>query len=168
MEDKLSPAQFWSIYSELTGDCSVTDNIKCKEMDEHMHTIIKTVDPDVLRDLRINNSRKVKFDNFWDITSKKTEELQLAFAIYDCHHAETENGEVIGNMALTISVRDLHKQCVEAAKVSHILDENIPSRSWLRFQFFSKNPYTHAALNNTGRYIHGLIHDSAESYSKKS
>ena len=150
MEDKLSPAQFWSTYSELTGDCSVTDNKKCKEMDEHMHTTIKTVDAGVLRDLQINNSRKVKFDNFWDITSKKTEELQLAFAVNDCHHAETENGEVISNMALTISVRDLYKQCVQAAKVSHILDENILSRSWLRFQFCPKNPYTPAALNNTG------------------
>ena len=44
MEDKLSPAQFCSIYNELTGDNSVTDNIKSKEVDERIHTIIKTVD----------------------------------------------------------------------------------------------------------------------------
>ena len=73
MEDKLSPAQFRSIYSALTGDCSVTDNIKYKEMDERMRTIIKTVDSSILRDLLINNSRKAKFDNFWNVTSKKIE-----------------------------------------------------------------------------------------------
>ena len=150
IEDKLSPAQLRSIYSELTGDWSVNDNIKCQEIDEHMHTTIKTVDLGILRDLRINNSRKAKFDNFRDVRSKKTEELQ-AFTVNDPSHAEAENGEVINNVALAISVRVLYEQCVEAAKASHILDENIPSRSWFRFQFWPKNPYTHAALNYTGQ-----------------
>ena len=150
IEDKLSPAQLRSIYSELTGDWSVNDNIKCQEIDEHMHTTIKTVDLGILRDLQINNSRKAKFDNFRDIRSKKTEELQ-AFTVNDPSHAEAENGEVINNMALTISVRVLYGQCVEAAKASHILDEKIPSRSWFRLQFWPKNPYTHAALNYTGQ-----------------
>ena len=66
-------------------------------------------------------------------------------------HAETENDEVISHMALAISVRKLYEQCVESGKSSNILDENIPSRSWFRFQFWPKNPYTHADLNYTGR-----------------
>ena len=71
MENKLSPAQFRFINNELAGDCSVTDNISCKEMDERMHTIMKTEDPNILRDLQINNSLKAKSDNFWDVTRKK-------------------------------------------------------------------------------------------------
>lgn len=148
MENKLSPAQYRFINSELACDCSVTDSISCKEMDERMRTIIKIEDPNILRDLQINNSRKAKFDNFWDVTRKKIEELR-ALAVTDCCHVETENGEVISNMALVISVRDLNEQFVETAKASHILDENIPSHSWFKFQFWPKNPCTHAALNYT-------------------
>ena len=91
---------------------------------------------------RINNSRKAKFDNFCDVQT---------LAVNDPHHAEKENGEVISKMLLAISVRDLYEQCAEAAKASHISDENIPSRSWFRFQFWPKNPYPHAALNYTCR-----------------
>lgn len=46
MEDKLSP-QLGSICSELAEDYAVTDNAKCKEIDEHMCTM-KTVDPGIL------------------------------------------------------------------------------------------------------------------------
>ena len=81
---------------------------------------------------------------------EKIEELR-ALAVTDCCHVETENGEVISKMALVTSVRDLYEQCVEAAKASHISDENIPSHSWFKFQFWPKNPYTHTALNYTGR-----------------
>ena len=82
MEDKLSPAQFRSIYNELTGNSSVTDNIKSKDVDVRIPTIIKTVDAGILRDLRVNNSLKAKFDSFWDLTSKKVEALQ-ALAVND-------------------------------------------------------------------------------------
>ena len=78
MLDKMSPAQFRTIYSELTGDYSVTDNTKSKIVDERMQLILKTADPSILRDLRVMNSRKSKFDEFWDVTAKKIEELQLA------------------------------------------------------------------------------------------
>ena len=54
-------------------------------------------------------------------------------------------------MALAVSARDLYDQCVEQAKESNIIHEDIPSLSWFRFQFWPKNPYTHAALNYTGR-----------------
>lgn len=46
MEDKLPP-QFGSICSELAEDYAVTDNAKCKGIDEHMYTM-KTVDPGIL------------------------------------------------------------------------------------------------------------------------
>ena len=61
MEDKLSPGQFHSIYSELTGGCSVTDNIKWKEMDECMRSIIKTVHLGILRDLKLTILVKLTF-----------------------------------------------------------------------------------------------------------
>ena len=46
MEDKLSP-QLGSICSEFAEDYAITDNAKCKEIDEHMCTM-KTVDPGIL------------------------------------------------------------------------------------------------------------------------
>ena len=38
----------------------------------------------------------------------------------------------------------------EGQKASGLTDEDIPSKSWFRFQFWPKNPYTHTALNYTG------------------
>ena len=143
-------SEFRAIYAELTGDCSVADNTKLKEVDDRMRLIMKTADPSIIRDLRVNNSRKAKYDSFWDVAEKKIEELQAA-VVDDRRHSDTQDGEVISYMALVISVRDLYEQCVSTAKASGLTDEDIPSKSWFRFQFWPKNPYTHTALNYTGR-----------------
>ena len=55
-------------------------------------------------------------------------------------------------MALAVSVRDLYERCIVAAKTKIIKDEHIPLYSWFKFQFWSKNSYTNAALNYTGRF----------------
>ena len=67
------------------------------------------------------------------------------------HSEHSADGDVIGNMALAISSRDLYNQSKEEAIKSGLKNENIPSHSWFRFQFWPKNPYTHHALNYTGR-----------------
>ena len=64
MEDKLSPGQFHSIYSGLTGGCSVTDNIKWKEMGECMRSIIKTVHPGILRGVELTILVKLSLITF--------------------------------------------------------------------------------------------------------
>ena len=55
-------------------------------------------------------------------------------------------------MVLAVSVRDLYERCIVAAKAKIIKDEHIPSYSSFRFQFWSKNSYTNAAPNYTGRF----------------
>ena len=46
---------------------------------------------------------------------------------------------------------DLYEKCKEEALKS-LSEENIPSLSWFRFQFWPKNFRTNAALNYTGRF----------------
>ena len=70
MHDKISPAEFRAIYSELTGDISVADNSNSKAVDERMKLIMPTADESILKDLRVNNGRVGSFDAFWDITEK--------------------------------------------------------------------------------------------------
>ena len=113
MADKMCASEFRAIYAELTGDCSVADNTKLKEVDDRMRLIMKTADPSIIRDLRVNNSRKAKYHNFWDVAEKKIEELQAA-AVDDRRHSDTQDSEVISYMALVISVRDLYEQCVSS------------------------------------------------------
>ena len=65
MMDKITPAQFRSIYHELTGDTSVSDNTNSKEVDNRLKMILKTCDPSIVHDLRVHNGRKSSFDNYW-------------------------------------------------------------------------------------------------------
>ena len=64
MLDKISPVQYRSLYSELTGDWSVTDNANSKAVDERIAFILKTADESILQDLRVNNSQKKIFRRF--------------------------------------------------------------------------------------------------------
>ena len=49
-----------------------------------------------------------------------------------------------------ISAKDLYKQWVIKAKSQGIQEEQTPSLLWFRFQFWSKNPCIHSAMNYTG------------------
>ena len=57
MHDQVSPAQFCSLYTELTGDFSIADNRNSKAVDERMQLILKTADESIPRDLRVNNGQ---------------------------------------------------------------------------------------------------------------
>ena len=105
MFNKISPAQFQFIYREITGDDTSSENIKQTEYDERINLIIKNSDESLIRDLRVNNTRKSKYDKFWDI-AKQLDELT---AVYDRRHSEgfINTGEVAVNMAIAISARDL-------------------------------------------------------------
>ena len=67
MFNKISPAQFRFIYSEITGEDPSSENIKQTEYDERINLIVKNSDESLIRDLRVNNARKSKYDKFWDI-----------------------------------------------------------------------------------------------------
>ena len=46
--NKISPAQYCTLYSELIGDCSVTDNANSKAVYERIELILKTADKRIL------------------------------------------------------------------------------------------------------------------------
>ena len=81
----------------------------------------------------------------------KIEELQAA-AVDDCQHTQvTKDGDAVSNLALAISARHLYKQCCKTGREKGISDNQLPSLSRFRFQFWLKSPYTHSALNYTGQ-----------------
>ena len=57
MLGKISTAQFPTLYRELAGDCSASDNFQSKECDERWEKIIKHIDAGILRDSLVNNGR---------------------------------------------------------------------------------------------------------------
>ena len=141
MHNKISSAQYCTLYSELTGDCSVTDNSNSKVVDERIKLILKTADKSILQYLRINNGQKKSFNDFWYISERKIQ----AAVVADCCHAQViKDGNIVSNFALAISTRYLYEQYCNGAKENNLSDDNIPSLSWLRFQFWPKNPYTHS------------------------
>ena len=151
VEDKISPTQYRAIYRELTGDESVSDNQISKEIDERYRLILKVADSNVIRDLRVHNHRKSSFDMFWKFTKQKIEELT---AVNDRRHIETtENGNVVVNLALALTVRVLYEKCKVYAIQKGVTEENIASLSWFRFQFWPKSSYMATAMNYTGRFI---------------
>ena len=111
LEDKILPAQYGPIYHKLTGDESVSDNQISEEIDERYKLILKVADSNVICDLCVHNHRKSSFDMFWKFTEQKIEELT---AVNDrCHSETTENGNVVINLALALSVRDLYVYTIE-------------------------------------------------------
>ena len=92
-----------------------------------MKLVLHTSDASVIRDLRVNNHRKSSFDIFWKLTEEKIEEMT---AVNDrCHSETTQSGDVIVNLALACSVRDLYQQCKANAIEKGVTEENIPSQN---------------------------------------
>ena len=102
MLDKISPGQFRAIYQELTGDMSASDNKISKQHDYRMCLILK-VEDNTFRHLRVHNTNKSSFDDFWSAAETTIEDLK---AVNARRHAEPAGqGDVVVNMALAVSVR---------------------------------------------------------------
>ena len=54
-------------------------------------------------------------------------------------------------MATALSALDLYRQCNASAKSKGLSEEEIPSFSWFKFQFWPKDMYAQTAFNYTGR-----------------
>ena len=99
---------------------------------------------------------KVHLTCFEHLPSKRLiEELTV---VNDCRHSETtENWNVVVNLALALSVRDLHEKCKVYAIQKGVTEENILSLSWFKFQFWPKSSYMATAMNYTGRFKVGFM-----------
>ena len=151
MLEKISLAQSRFIHQEITGDNSEADTQKQAEYNEHICCIIKNADPALCWDLYINNRKKAKFDSFWGIAKNVIEELT---AVYDRRHTQgsTTSGEVVVNRDIAISACDLYDKCKSAYLKKQLPENEIPSLSWFKFQFWPKDLTTHILLNYMGHF----------------
>ena len=152
MLDKISPAQVRFIYREITGDQSKALTSEQEKYDKSIQCIIKNTDETLARDLRINNGKKTKFDKFWDIAKDVIEKWTV---VNDRRHAHssTSSGEVVVNMLVPVSARDLYEKCKISYLRKELPESEIPSFSWFKFQFWSKDLTTHSTLNYSGCFL---------------
>ena len=117
----------------MTGDESVSENAISKEVDDRVHAIMHNLDPSLARDLRVNNSRKTTFEKFCDVCEK----LMDSMTVVDdwCNASGDSVGDAVVNMA--ISAKDLYNKWKE------LKEEEIPSLSLFKFQFWPKDEHTH-------------------------
>ena len=109
MLDKISSGQFRIIYQELTGDMSTSDNKLSKQYNDWMCLILKIGNDNIFWDLRVHNTNKSSFNDFWLDAETTIEDLK---AVNHCRHAESAGlGDVV-NMALAMSVHDLYERCI--------------------------------------------------------
>ena len=82
--------------------------------------IAVAVGEEIIVDLRCNNGRKPKFDEFWDIVA---DHISDKTAINDRRHSaasSTETNDVVVNMAFALSYADLYRKCVKLAQEKNI------------------------------------------------
>ena len=125
MLENISCTKFRVMYAELTRDQSVTNTKITKVVDEQLKTIMHNLTPDLAKGLRVNNTRKSKFDEFWDICSKILQELTAVNNHRHCT-ASQETGDVIVHMSVAISARSLYNTCKETA-LKTLKEEDMPS-----------------------------------------
>ena len=110
-------------------------------VDDRIRVIIDSQDPKIVDDLRHHNpGRTPIYEIFWEECRKYLEDT-VETAVDDRRHGETTH------LAKAISVRDLLQQvsarCPEGTE--------IPSKQWLRLQFWPKNPSNKNSLQYTGK-----------------
>lgn len=126
-------------YGCCTGDMSSSENLNEALIDERIDTIINTQDPSIMDDLRHHNrGHPTKYERFWEECKKYLEDET---AVDDRRHGEHTH------LAKAISARDLLEQVTKRCPDGTA----IPSKQWLRLQFWPKNPTNRSALQYTGK-----------------
>ena len=146
--DKILPAHFWFIYPEITGFDNRLKNNKQAEYDERIKVIIKNSDKS-LKGLESKNAKKTKFNKFWDIAKNILDEITTVDT-WRCCEGSQNSGEVVVNMSIAISARDLYEKITKEALKQNLTESEIPSLSWFKFHLWPKDFTTHSALNYTG------------------
>ncbi|XP_070571401.1 uncharacterized protein [Ptychodera flava] len=133
----VKPVYLREMYRRLTNDCTAVSS----DMDQRLQHMLDFQDPDIVVDLReLNCGRPAKYDVFWDQTDTYLSNV-VETAVQERRH------DSICYLATAMSVRHLletvEKRCPPGTA--------IPSKQWLRLQFWPKNPSTKASLQYTGR-----------------
>ena len=87
------------------------------------------------------------------MTESEIDELQAA-AVNDRRHASgtdaSHGDDIFTNLALAVSVQDLHESCLSEKKHQTTQKGRIPSQLRFKFQFRPKNPCVYFSMNFSG------------------
>lgn len=140
-------AFFREAYHRLTGDASAADSTKQAEVDQRILKILDEEDPDLIWDLRAENSgRPEQFSVFLEQCQKYINS-SVETAVDERRHDPVQGEDVITHLATALSVRDLHDQVTKQCPP----DTPIPSIQWLRIQFWPRRPCAKTASRYTGK-----------------
>uniref|UniRef100_UPI00358E6566 uncharacterized protein n=1 Tax=Myxine glutinosa TaxID=7769 RepID=UPI00358E6566 len=134
-------------YHRLTGDSSAADTRSQAEVDKRIQRLLDEEDPDIIWDLRSNNSgRPEQFGVFLDQCQRYINSA-VETAVDDRRHDNVTGEDTITHLATALSVPDLHRE------VSNRCPEGtpIPSFQWLRIQFWPRRPCAKTASRYTGK-----------------
>lgn len=137
----LSPTLLSEMYEHLTGDASAAPSKISKDVRIRLKIALESQDPELLYDLRcMNQGKPAKYDQFWEAAQQFIESSALQ-AVDSRRHGQ------VCHLATAISARDFLEQ------VAKMLPDGVavPCESWLRLQFWPKNPYVAAAAQHTGK-----------------
>ena len=127
------------IYKELTRDACSARTTDEGELDKRISQALEAEDADIIVDLRhFNTGRQSKYDQFWE---KCSEFLQETTVVHERRHGDT------CFMAKAISTRDLIAQVVSRCPEG----TQIPSESWVKYNFCPQNPRAKSSAHYTGR-----------------
>ncbi|CAB4039823.1 Hypothetical predicted protein, partial [Paramuricea clavata] len=134
-------------YRRLTGDSAAARNLSEKEVGSRIQEVLDHEDPDILWDLRVNNTGRPED---YPLFLQKCQDYikgKVETAVDDRRHDNvTENGESVVHLAMAMNARDLHEQVKEQCPEG----TPIPSIQWLRLQFWPSKACA-ASKRHTGR-----------------
>ena len=103
---------------------------------------------EVICDLRENNGRVPKFDEFWDIVA---EYIENKTAIDDRRHSQETDGKIVVTMAIATSYADMYRQCVRIAATKEP-PVQIPFKHWFLLQFWPSTRTISNMTHYTGKF----------------
>ena len=135
-------------YRRLTGDSSAGINYTETEVDKKISEILDLEDPDIICDLRVNNQgRPEKYETFLEQCQKHIVS-NLETAVDERRHDKvTDDGDTVTHFADAFSVSDFYNQVAQKCPA----DTPLPSKEWLRLQFWPKNCQTKSSVRYTGK-----------------
>ena len=133
------------LMQDILGDNSAPNEDQQNSLERLTHFM--NSGDDIIIDLRANNGKCPKFDDFWEVLANFIEEKT---AVKDRRHNNSDGeGELVLNLAMENSYADMYWQCVEISKTKDII---IPSYAWFLLQFWPTIKTALNILHYTGRF----------------
>jgi hypothetical protein len=135
-------------YRRLTGDCSASITSAENEVDKRVAEILDTENSDLIWDLRVNNSGRPELYTAFLEECQKYISQKVEVAVDDRRHDKVDSdGDIITHLANVFSIRDLHEQVTRQCPPG----TRIPSKEWLRYQFWPRNCHFKSSEKYTGK-----------------